>query len=176
MVRLHRIILGTQRFKLQLLCFSTYAKTDQITIYSYTRKTKNSYRKSGVYLRRLKFCEKICGNLGLYLHALIPYGWQENDMEYVELLIICIKIWWRPLNFPEQHTDRWKAYSVLVSEKMITRLEANKVPQQDCALSLNRQTPEFTMPSNTIMKCSYHKKGTQVSEFSDESQVRSYIR
>lgn len=169
MVRLHGIILGTQRFKLQILCFSTYAKTDQITIYFYTRKTKNSYRKSGVCLRRLKLCEKICGNLGLCLHALIPYGWQENDMEYVELLIICIKMWWRPLNFPDQHTDRWKAYSVLVSEKMTMRVEANKVPQQDCTLLLNRETPEFTKLSNTLMKCSYYKKGTQVSEFSDES-------
>lgn len=105
MVRLHRIIFGTRIFKLQILCFSTHAKTDQITIYFYTRKTKNSYRKSGVYLRRLKLCEKTV-NLGLSLDAVIPYGWQENDMEYVDFLIICIKMWWRPLNFPDQHTDR----------------------------------------------------------------------
>lgn len=103
MVRLHRIILGTRRFKLQILCFSTYAKTDQI-IYFYTRKTKNSYKKSGVYLRRLKLCEKICGKL--VLDALIPYRWQENDTECAEFLIICIKMWWRPLNFPDQHTDK----------------------------------------------------------------------
>lgn len=100
---------------------------------------------------------------------------QENDKKYVELLIICIKMWWRLLNSPDQHADRWKAYSVLVSEKRITRVEANKVPQQDCALRLNRETPDFTKLSNTLMKCSYHKKGSHISEFSDERQVRSYI-
>lgn len=58
---------------------------------------------------------------------------------------------------------------------MITRVEGNKVPQQDWALPLNRETPDFTKLSNTLMKCSYHKKGTQISEFSDGRQVRSYI-
>lgn len=114
-------------------------------------------------MRRLKHWEKICGKLVLYLDALIPYqwdmerGWQENDTEYVEFFIVWIKMWWRPLNFPDQHTDRWKAYSVLVSEKTITRVEANKVPHQDCALPLNRETPDFTKLSNTLRECSYHK-------------------
>lgn len=138
-VRLHRIILGTWSFKLQILCFSTYAKIAKITIYFYTRKTKNSYRKSGIYLRRLKLCKEISGNLGVYLDVLIPYGWQKNDTGYVEVLIICIKMGRRAktLHFPDQHTDRWKANSVSILEKMITRVEVNEVSQQDCALPLN---------------------------------------
>lgn len=89
---------------MQTLCCSTYAKI----IYFYTRKSKNSYRKSGIYLRRLKLCKEISGNLEVYLDVLIPYGWQKNDMVHVGVLIICIKKGWKlkTLHFPDQHTDR----------------------------------------------------------------------
>lgn len=121
--------------------FSTYAKIGKITIYFNTRKTKNSYRNSVIYSRRLKLCKEVSGNLGVYLGVLIPYGWQKNGMGYVEVLIICIKMGWRvkTLHFLAQHTDRWKANSVLGLEKMITRVEANKVSQQDCTLWLNTE-------------------------------------
>lgn len=62
-----------------------------------------------------------------------------------------------------------------MSEEVITTVEANKVPQQDYALPLNREIPDFTKLSNTLMKYCYHKKGTQISEFSNGRQVRSYI-
>lgn len=88
--------------------FSTYAKIGKITIYFNTRKTKNSYRNSVIYLRRLKLCKEVSGNLGVYLGVLIPYGWQKNGMGYVEVLIIWIKMGWRvkTLHFLAQHTDR----------------------------------------------------------------------
>jgi len=75
------------------------------------------------------------------MNVLISYGWQKSDMGYVEVLILCIKMGWRvkTLPSPYQHIDTWKANSVSVLEKIITRVEANKISQQDCALSFNTE-------------------------------------
>lgn len=60
---------------------------------------------------------------------------------------------------------------------MITRVEANEISQQDCVLPLNTEKPYYTKLNNTLIKCHYHKKGTQVSEpdYRKTQSIQSYM-